>query len=92
MNPKELFIPKIVSDKTFNHITEEGKEYKDRIVKVEGGFTIRDYIAIEAMRAILTGNLVSIGCVTLTEENRLGLISKRAYQYADALIAESNKK
>lgn len=47
------------------------------------GLTIRDYIAIEAMKAIIASH----------PDIRLpGRVSEDAYMFADSLITESNKK
>lgn len=52
---------------------------------VEFGLTIRDYIAIEAMKALIPSAENKFLDATVT-------VSKRAYEYADMLIMESNKK
>lgn len=45
------------------------------------GLTIRDYIAIEAMKSLISfKHLGSVDC------------ARQAYIYADVLIAQSNKK
>ena len=50
------------------------------------GITVRDYIAIEAMKGILSNpeTIKTIGTYT-------DVVSTDSYRYADALIAESNK-
>ena len=68
MNPYDLIHPITI-------ITRDGPK---------GAMTIRDYIAIEAMKAL----------VTLWHEGgdcHETAVSSRAYEYADAMIAESNK-
>ncbi len=59
------------------------------------GISIRDYIAIEAMKAMITAS--HFGCdpdvmLPLADIRFGAVISKKAYGYAEALIAESNKK
>lgn len=59
------------------------------------GLTIRDYIAIEAMKAVMHRTNQNIKS-TLESANALGIkveqaVSEIAYIYADALIAQSNK-
>ena len=60
------------------------------------GLTIRDYIAIEAMKSIVTAsyeNTVSFQKVADAEKQSItALIAQASYDMADILIAESNKK
>jgi hypothetical protein len=52
----------------------------------ESGLTVRDYIAIKMAQAMLQGDTANgVGC---KEEP----LAEAAYLYADALIAESEKK
>lgn len=63
------------------------------------GLTIRDYIAIEAMKSLIS-NQNDYKIPEITDERldnvyleiRRGQISAQAYRFADALIAEGNKK
>lgn len=52
------------------------------------GINIRDYIAIEAMKGLLSN---TISMRDLKEHAIHQLLSEESYRYADALIAESNK-
>ncbi len=63
---------------------------KDMMGIYSSGITIRDHIAIEAMKALITsGTYLGKG----TAENPArDLTAAHAYLFADALIAESNKK
>lgn len=79
MNPNKPFYPQI-------HLGNGGSG----ISEPQNGISIRDYIAIEAMKAIITKSPLSIfekGDLKSCE----GVVNG-AYDYADALIAESNKK
>jgi hypothetical protein len=52
------------------------------------GLTIRDYIAIEAMKGLIpTANIHGVGEKEIQKD-----VARFSYQFADALIAESNKK
>jgi len=59
------------------------------------GMDLRDYFAAKAMQAILYGSFTRIGQEGI-EDNRLpyqnveDLISKTAYEYADAMMEERN--
>lgn len=55
----------------------------------QSGITIRDYIAIEAMKAIITANPKKNPLIKIPEEKQ---VTTLAYIFSDALIAESNKK
>lgn len=59
----------------------------DELNKEKNGISVRDYIAIEAMKALIP--------VVESQVERTGerfSVSEQAYIYADALIVESNKK
>ena len=62
----------------------------------DGSVTVRDYIAIEAMKSYIEiHNWISIEKVKLGLEPDVvdhAVISQESYVMADALIAESNKK
>lgn len=50
------------------------------------GISVRDYIAIEAMKGVINARLVpSLG------EHHTKFVARVSYEFADALIAESNK-
>jgi hypothetical protein len=61
--------------------------FPDRIVddsgqiKLQGGLTLRDYMAIEAMKAVIAKTKL---------QNEL-LIAERAYMLADAMLGEREK-
>jgi hypothetical protein len=72
--------PVIYPPSTFKY--NSGKYQTDLI----SGLTIRDYIAIKMAQAMLQGDTANgVGC---KEEP----LAEAAYLYADALIAESEKK
>lgn len=56
------------------------------------GLSVRDFIAIKAMQGMLSGNDSGTDVVRRTIDEWTKHISKTAYLYADALIAESEKK
>lgn len=53
------------------------------------GLTVRDYIAIKAMQGLLANNESDTSIKTIQDWHKH--ISKVAYGYADAMIAESEK-
>ncbi len=70
--------------------------YDEKLVGVKDGLSVRDYIAIEAMVALIHrvnkdpakyAEVASELGTTITAK-----VAAVAYVYADALVAESNKK
>ena len=62
---------------------------------VSEGMTLRDYFAAAALQGLLSNpKLLSKGSVKLTDAQRLETSknkSRRAYEYADAMLAEREK-
>lgn len=80
MNPNAPFHPQTVLNE------ETGT------VEHKYGINIRDYIAIEAMKAITLLSLAVKSLEGATGDTVRASIAATAYMLADALIAESNKK
>jgi hypothetical protein len=60
-----------------------------------GGLTTRDYIAIQMGHALLINEHSKAAISELAKEDNIKSVeffARAAYQFADALIAESNKK
>lgn len=73
MNPKSLSFPRLE------------KTPMNRMFKIENSLTIRDYIAIEAMKGMLAREIWENSVLEREE------ISRGAYKIADALIFESKR-
>jgi hypothetical protein len=56
----------------------------------ENGLTIRDHIAIEAMKGLISNQAVIMG-ISKKQRDIEGAVASISYKYADALIKESLK-
>ena len=78
-----------VSKRKAENYMDEGGYGRSRTVTVtEGGMTLRDYFAAKAMQAMITK---SNGQDSTGGAAGVPRIAKLAYEYADAMLVESEK-